>query len=103
LALLRDDKLAERASRLGAQVIDRLRAARLPHVKEVRGQGMLIGVDLEESSGGARRYCERIAQEGVLCKETHTYVIRIAPPLTIAEDELQKGVDTIIRVVRELA
>lgn len=103
MALLREEKLSERSARLGGQVIEKIRSAHLPHVKEVRGKGMLIGVELNPSSGGARKYCERLAQEGVLCKETHTYVIRIAPPLVIAENELEAGVDTIIRVVRELA
>ncbi|MBY0371510.1 ornithine--oxo-acid transaminase [bacterium] len=100
LALLKDSGLSARSERLGAQAVEMLQAAKLPRVKEVRGLGALIGVELDTSSGGARKYCEKIAQEGVLCKETHTYVIRIAPPLTIEETDLRSGVETIIRVIR---
>jgi ornithine--oxo-acid transaminase len=103
LALLKEEKLSERSARLGTMVLEMLQAAKLPKVKELRGKGSLIGIDLDETSGGARRYCERLMHEGVLCKETHTYVIRIAPPLVIGESELQRGVETIIRVIRELA
>jgi ornithine--oxo-acid transaminase len=103
IALLRDEKLSERSARLGALVLEMLETAKLPKVKQLRGKGTLIGIELTETSGGARRYCERLADEGVLCKETHTYVIRIAPPLVIAESELQRGVETIIRVIRALA
>lgn len=103
LTLLREEKLSERSARLGAMVLEMLQTAKLPKVKELRGKGTLIGIELAESSGGARRYCERLMQEGVLCKETHTYVIRIAPPLVIAESELQRGVEKIIQVIRELA
>ncbi len=102
LRLLREEKLSERSQALGKKVMDMLKATPLPHVKEIRGKGALIGIDLLPSSGGARKYCERIAEKGVLCKETHTYVIRIAPPLVIPESELERGVDTIIKVIRDL-
>lgn len=103
IALLRDERLAERAARMGRGVLEMLQAANLPKVKEIRGLGALIGIELDPISGGARKYCEEIAQQGVLCKETHTYVIRIAPPLTIEEADLKKGVETIIRVIRSFA
>ncbi len=103
LQLLQKEKLSDRSAKMGAQIIDWLKAAQLPKVKQIRGKGALIGIELEPSSGGARRYCEKIAQEGVLCKETHTYVIRIAPPLVISDSELERGIQTVARVVRELA
>ena len=61
------------------------RLAEIPsrHVKEVRGRGLLIGVELHPAAGGARRFCEALQQRGLLCKETHENVIRFAPPLVI--------------------
>lgn len=103
IQMLSDGALSERAMRLGKKAIDVLNEKKLPHVKEIRGQGALIGIELEVASGGARRYCERIAERGVLCKETHGYVIRIAPPLTIDEKDLLSGVRTIVEVIHELA
>jgi ornithine--oxo-acid transaminase len=103
LELLQSEKLSERSQKWGAWAMEKLSSAKLPKVKEIRGLGMLIGIELEESSGGARKYCERMAHEGVLCKETHHVVIRVAPPLVISESELERGLDVIIRVVRELA
>src|SRR5262249_53576519 len=65
LRLLKDEKLSERAARMGSQVMEMLRDAKLPKVKEIRGKGALIGIELDESSGGARRYCEKLASQGV--------------------------------------
>lgn len=100
MALLRDEKLSERSAWVGKTVVEMLEAKPLPGVKEIRGKGALIGIELEEATGGARKYCERIADRGVLCKETHTYVIRIAPPLNISESDIRKGVEIIIDVIR---
>jgi ornithine--oxo-acid transaminase len=99
LDILREEKLSERAQWIGEEVLKTLRKKTLPKVKEIRGRGALIGIELEESSGGARRYCEKLAEEGVLCKETHTHVIRIAPPLNIESSDLQVGLSKIIHVI----
>ncbi len=96
LKLLREEKLSERATQLGKKAGEWLRSRSLPLVKEVRGQGLLFGIELKKEAGGARKYCEKIAQKGVLCKETHENVIRIAPPLTIDEADLQQGIETIL-------
>lgn len=101
LKILREEGLAERANALGDKVLERLANADLSSVKEVRGLGALIGIDLKEETGGARKYCERLAEKGFLCKETHDYVIRIAPPLVIEEADLMKGVDAIIETIKE--
>lgn len=103
LKVLRSEKLSERSAHLGEIILSTLKEAKLPLVKEVRGQGMLVGIELEEASGGARKYCEKMAQAGVLCKETHTVVIRIAPPLVISEQELRQGLNVVIQVIRDLA
>lgn len=103
IRLLHDEKLSERSEKLGRLMRERLSARKLPKVAEVRGRGALVGIELEASAGGARRYCERIAEHGVLCKETHDVVIRIAPPLVIDEADLIRGVDVIVKAIEELA
>lgn len=100
IRMLKEERLSERAERLGQSVKEALAAENLPRVKEVRGRGMLIGIDMEPVS--ARPYCELLAERGVLCKETHEYVIRIAPPLVIEEGELKEGVGRIVEVIKEL-
>jgi ornithine--oxo-acid transaminase len=59
-----------------------------PHVKEVRGKGLLIGVELKRDVGGARRFCEALQERGILAKETHEHVIRFAPPLVIEQETI---------------
>jgi ornithine--oxo-acid transaminase len=102
LKVLRQEELSERANQVGQWIRRELSQAKLPHVREIRGKGALIGIELDESSGGARKYCERMMEKGVLCKETHTYVIRIAPPLIISESEIQKGIEVIIETIQSL-
>lgn len=99
IRLLQDEKLSARAARLGDLVMQRLSLVRSPLVKEVRGLGLLIGIELHPSAGGARVYCEKLATQGVLCKETHDHVIRIAPPLTIDEATLMEGLERVIKVI----
>ncbi|GGD93028.1 ornithine--oxo-acid transaminase [Paenibacillus nasutitermitis] len=86
LAVTEDERLAERSERLGAWLLERLQAIAHPHIREVRGRGLLIGMELAVA---ARPYCERLMQLGLLCKETHTHTIRFAPPLIISEEELE--------------
>lgn len=102
LEVLKQENLSERSLNLGKKVLTKLQAEKLPLVKEIRGRGLLIGIELKEESGGARKYCEKLATLGVLCKETHDYVIRIAPPLNIDEKDLFSGVDKIIEVIKSL-
>ncbi len=99
LAVLREERLAENSARLGERALRRLRDIEAPQVREVRGRGLWIGIELHESAGGARRYCERLAEVGLLCKETHDHVIRFAPPLVIAQDELDWALDRIEEVL----
>jgi ornithine--oxo-acid transaminase len=89
LRVILDEELPARSAKLGAWFTDRLRAIRSPHVEEVRGKGLMIGVVIKESSGTARPFCEALEAKGVLAKETHHQVIRFAPPLTITEEELE--------------
>ena len=73
--------------------MDNLRNLNSPHVAEIRGAGLLIGIDIKESSGPARPFCEALMARGMLCKETHHQVIRLAPPLNIEEADLEWAVE----------
>jgi len=85
LHVLEDERLVERSATEGAWLLDRVRAIRSPVMREVRGRGLMIGIELDRP---ARPYCEALKERGVLCKETHDYVIRLAPPLVTARPDL---------------
>ncbi len=102
LAVLVEEKMVERSAELGAYFLERLRAVASRHVEEIRGRGLWIGIELKASAGGARRFCEALQREGLLCKETHATVIRIAPPLTISKDEVDWAVERIGKVLTTL-
>lgn len=88
LKVLREEKLAERSAELGAYFVEQLSEIPSPHVKEVRGKGLLIGVELKPEAGGARCFCETLKAKGILAKETHDNVIRFAPPLVIDKETI---------------
>lgn len=88
LKVIRDEDLAGRAAELGEYFTEQLSEMPSPHVKEVRGRGLLIGVELKPEAGGARRFCEALKARGILAKETHDHVIRFAPPLVIDKDTI---------------
>ncbi|MEB3195909.1 MAG: ornithine--oxo-acid transaminase [Candidatus Sericytochromatia bacterium] len=93
LEVLEQEHLADRAAELGEKAFARLRAMQSPHVVEVRGKGLMIGIELNTA---ARPYCEALWARGVLCKETHHKVIRFAPPLVISEADLMWAIDQLI-------
>ncbi len=99
LAVIRDEKLVERSGDLGKYLKDSLVALASPLIKEIRGKGLFIGVELTPEAGSARPYCERLMAEGLLCKETHETVIRFAPPLIITEEELDWALKRIGKVL----
>ena len=88
LRVIREEKLAERSLQLGAYFMEQLSEIPSPHVKEVRGKGLLIGVELKPEAKGARRFCEAMQGRGILAKETHDNVIRFAPPLVIDKETI---------------
>jgi ornithine--oxo-acid transaminase len=98
LRVLRDEKMVENSAELGAYFIEKLRAIKSPEIKDVRGIGLWIGIEME---GKARPYCESLKQLGVLCKETHDHVIRIAPPLTITREEVDWAAARIRQVIEK--
>ncbi|MGH9379843.1 MAG: ornithine--oxo-acid transaminase [Thermoanaerobaculia bacterium] len=99
MRVLVEEGLVENSARLGAYALERLAQIDSPHVKEIRGRGLWIGIELEPEAGGARRFCETLMAEGMLCKETHEHVIRIAPPLVITGEDLDWALDRVERVL----
>ncbi len=99
LRVLVDERLPERAMVLGERMMARLRKIESPHVEQVRGKGLLVGVVLKRQAGGARRFCEALKERGVLAKETHEHVIRLAPPLVISEADLDWALDQVDAVL----
>ncbi len=102
LRVLLEEGMIERSAELGAYALERLAAVESPHVREVRGKGLWIGIELRPEAGGARRFCEALQEEGILCKETHEHVIRIAPPLVITREELDWAIERIEKVLTTL-
>ena len=100
LGVIRDENLPARADQLGRWFMDELRRIGSPHVADVRGRGLLIGVEIKESSGTARPYCEALKERGILAKETHGQVIRFAPPLVIEQQVLEDALEDIAAVLQ---
>jgi len=99
LRVIRDEKLAERSQELGEYFVEQLSEISSPHVKEVRGRGLLIGVELKPEAKGARRFCEALQKKGILAKETHDNVIRFAPPLVIDKETIDWALPSIREVL----
>lgn len=99
LEVLQDEALAERSERLGKYFLVQLQQLQLPIVKEVRGKGLLLAIELVESAGKARFYTEKLLQNGILAKETHQMIIRLAPPLIIKKKEIDWAVKRIAKVL----
>jgi len=102
LRVLQEEGLIENAARVGAYFMDRLRSLKSRHIRTVRGRGLLIGIELKPEAGGARRFCEALGEEGLLCKETHEHVIRFAPPLIIKKKDLDWAFKRIKKVFKDL-
>jgi ornithine--oxo-acid transaminase len=101
LNVLIEERLAERAATMGAYLLKRLRTIASPLVREIRGKGLLIGMDLDPKRLGARAFVETLLRYGVLSKDTHGTVARFAPPLVIEAEEIDWAVDRIRDALRE--
>jgi len=99
LRVLTEEKLVENSAKMGEYFQERLAEIPSPHVKEVRGKGLLIGVELKPEAQGARRFCEALKGQGLLCKETHDNVIRFAPPLVIDKATIDWAIPLITNVL----
>ncbi len=100
LRVIVEEKLPQRAAELGAWFMEELRSIDSPHVEEVRGRGLMVGVVLKESSGTARPFAEELMERGILAKETHEQVIRFAPPLVVSRQELEEALVPIREVLQ---
>ena len=99
LRVIQEENLAERSHQLGEYFMEQLSEIPSPHVKEVRGKGLLIGVELKPEAKGARRFCEALQEKGILAKETHDNVIRFAPPLVIDKETIDWALPSIREVL----
>ena len=96
-----DEKLSERSAELGDYFMEKLLEIDSPYVREIRGKGLFIGVEIKPESGYARYFCEKLLQKGILCKDAHQQVIRFAPPLVITKEELDWALEIIQEVLTE--
>jgi ornithine--oxo-acid transaminase len=102
LKVLIEDNMIENAQKMGTYFLNELSLIKSRLIKEVRGRGLMIGIELYPEAGGARKYCEKLQEKGLLCKETHENVIRFAPPLIITQDEIDWGLERINSVFKKL-
>lgn len=98
--VLIDEDLVNKSYELGEYLMNELKKIESPHVHEIRGKGLFVGIELKESAGGARRFCEALMDKGMLCKETHENTIRLAPPLVIKKEELDYCVEQLKDVLK---
>jgi ornithine--oxo-acid transaminase len=104
LKVLVEENMIGNAAAMGAYFLEQLRQIRHPSVKEVRGIGLMIAVELHKNTpGGARGICEALQEKGILCKETHTWTIRFAPPLVITKSDIDWAMEKIREVFAELS
>jgi ornithine--oxo-acid transaminase len=101
LKVLIEEDMIENARKMGDYFLSQLKKVDSPFIKEVRGRGLLIGVELLPEAGGARSFCERLKTKGLLCKETHENVIRFAPPLVITEAQIDWAMERIELVLKK--
>ena len=90
----------ENAAEMGRYFLHALEQINNPLISEVRGKGLLIAVELLPDAGGARKYCEKLKDKGLLCKETHDNIIRFAPPLVITKEQIDWAMERITAVLR---
>jgi ornithine--oxo-acid transaminase len=103
LQVIEDEKLVERSARLGARLMEGVRAIQSPLIREVRGKGLWIGIEIDPAHGDAHELCLRLMDRGVLTKETHETVIRLAPPLVIEEREIDWALQQLDGALHDLA
>ena len=98
LNVINEENLVEKANVLGEYLLEQLSEIPSPHVKEVRGRGLLIGIELKPEAGGARRFCEALQHRGILTKDAHENVIRFTPPLVIDK----QTIDSVLPAIRDV-
>ncbi|TET25967.1 MAG: ornithine--oxo-acid transaminase [Candidatus Aminicenantes bacterium] len=103
IRVIREEKMVENSAEQGIYFLKKLKTIKSKLIKEIRGRGLLIGIELKPEAGGARRFCEALEEEGLLCKETHENVIRFAPPLIIKQKELSWAFKKVKKVFKEIS
>jgi ornithine--oxo-acid transaminase len=101
LKVLVEEHMIENAAKMGDYFLSRLLEIKAPHIKEVRGRGLMLAVEMTADAGGARKYCEQLMARGLLCKETHESTIRFAPPLVITREEIDWALERIEPVLTQ--
>ena len=101
LKVLVEEGLIENAASMGAYFMEGLQQISNPLIKEIRGKGLMIGVEFHPEAGGARQYCEKLKDTGLLCKETHNHIIRFAPPLIITREQVDWALERIHKVIEK--
>lgn len=99
LNVLIEENMIDNAMEMGTYFLSQLKEISSPYIKETRGKGLMIGVELHPEAGGARPFCKRLMTLGLLCKETHENVIRFAPPLVITKKEIDWALERIKTVL----
>lgn len=102
LKILTEDHFADKAHELGEYLMARLNELNSPHITDVRGMGMLIGMEIDPKMATAREVCMRLKDKGLLCKETHETVVRFAPPMTITKEELDWAIEQVRAVLTDM-
>ncbi|MFC2036595.1 ornithine--oxo-acid transaminase [Chloroflexota bacterium] len=100
LAILVEENLIERAAEMGEYLMARLHEIESPHIGQIRGKGLWAGIVLRPDAGGARRFCEALMEQGLLCKETRWNIIRLAPPLVVTKEEIDWALERLAEVLR---
>ncbi len=102
LTVLVEEKLAERSAELGSYLLEKLAALKSPFIKSLRGKGLFVGIEIDPRRARAREICERLMAQGILSKETHETVVRLAPPLVVTREQLDWAVERIGYVLAEM-
>jgi ornithine--oxo-acid transaminase len=98
IALFKEEKPDERSAEMGAYLIERLKKLSCPAIKEVRGRGLMVGVEIDAAAGKAKEFAKKLMYEGVLCKDTREQTLRLAPPLIITKEQLDWALERIEKV-----
>lgn len=99
LKVLVEEGLIDNAASMGAYFLEGLKQITNPYIKEIRGKGLMIGMEFYPEAGGARQYCVKLKENGLLCKETHDHIIRFAPPLVITKEDVEWALERIESVL----
>jgi len=102
LKVLEEEKLAERSAELGGYLLEKLSGLKSPLIKSLRGKGLFVGIEIDPKLARAREVCERLMAKGILSKETHETVVRLAPPLVITREQIDWAVERIALVLAEM-